>query len=131
MELDKLDNSFDADNRVRCFNHTIQLSAKALVQPFNPGMGKEKSADDDDSGNGLAVVAPKLDDNNDVDADREDEEADGDDGIDEIEALSELDKEMLLEDTAVIREAVSKVRRGPHCPINTDCSDSCANFHLL
>ena len=33
-------NSFDLDNRVRCFNHTLQLSARTLLRPFNVGLGK-------------------------------------------------------------------------------------------
>ena len=32
--LHALPNSFDQVNRVRCFNHTIQLSAKKLLEPF-------------------------------------------------------------------------------------------------
>jgi hypothetical protein len=34
-KLDALNNSFEEANRVRCFNHTLQLSAKALLAPFN------------------------------------------------------------------------------------------------
>ena len=30
-KLGALDNSFNEANRVRCFNHTLQLSAKALL----------------------------------------------------------------------------------------------------
>jgi len=35
-----MDNSFQEENHVRCFNHTLQLSAKALLHPFNPALGK-------------------------------------------------------------------------------------------
>jgi hypothetical protein len=28
---------FDASNHVHCFNHTIQLSCKALLKPFSSG----------------------------------------------------------------------------------------------
>src|SRR5258705_11663448 len=35
IKLDQLDNSFKEENRVRCFNHTLQLSAKSLLKPFN------------------------------------------------------------------------------------------------
>ena len=37
-KLATLDNSFEAFNRVRCFNHTLQLAAKALLRPLNPGI---------------------------------------------------------------------------------------------
>jgi hypothetical protein len=47
-ELSTLDNAFDAENRVRCFNHTLQLSAKTLIQPFNPGMAKSKNSEPGD-----------------------------------------------------------------------------------
>ena len=33
-----MENSFESEKRIRCFNHTIQLSAKALVEQFNTGM---------------------------------------------------------------------------------------------
>ena len=33
-------NSFELKNCVHCFNHTLQLSAKALPHPFNTGLGK-------------------------------------------------------------------------------------------
>ena len=34
-KLDTLNNSFEEANQVRCFNHTLQLSVKALLVPFN------------------------------------------------------------------------------------------------
>src|SRR5712672_1744723 len=34
-----LKNTFDITNHVRCFNHTIQLSGKALIKPLTVGMG--------------------------------------------------------------------------------------------
>lgn len=117
--LGKLENSFDVDNHVRCFNHTLQLSAKALIQPFNPGMANDKSTDhlDDDSESVLILEEDDDKDINDAD-DADDANADGnedglsddiDDNINEMEALSEADQEVLLADTAVIRDAVSKV----------------------
>jgi len=33
-------NSFELENCVHCFNHTLQLSAKTLLHPFNVGLGK-------------------------------------------------------------------------------------------
>ena len=39
MKLSKLANSFEEEHRARCFNHTIQLSAKTLLKPFNTALG--------------------------------------------------------------------------------------------
>jgi hypothetical protein len=47
-KLDQLDNTFNKKNRVRCFNHTLQLSVKALLKPFNIGLSK-KATDDDNN----------------------------------------------------------------------------------
>jgi len=45
-KLAALPNLFEVRNRVQCFNHTIQLAAKALLQPLNPGI----TGNDDDGG---------------------------------------------------------------------------------
>jgi hypothetical protein len=39
-----MENSFEEVNRARCFNHTLQLSAKTLLKPFNAGMSSMKPA---------------------------------------------------------------------------------------
>src|SRR5271154_2741054 len=51
--LDDMPNAFDEVHRVRCFNHTLQLSAKALLKPFNAGMSSNAKEDEllDDAGN--------------------------------------------------------------------------------
>jgi hypothetical protein len=36
-----LDNTYDEDNQVRCFNHTLQLSTKTLLKPFNAAFGSK------------------------------------------------------------------------------------------
>jgi hypothetical protein len=41
-KLDQLDNSFDEENRVRCFNHTLQLSVKSLLKPFNTAISEKE-----------------------------------------------------------------------------------------
>ncbi|KAG6818456.1 hypothetical protein H0H92_002715, partial [Tricholoma furcatifolium] len=42
--LESLPNSFSGVNRVRCFNHTLNLAVKALLRPFSC-----KAEDDTDS----------------------------------------------------------------------------------
>jgi hypothetical protein len=114
-KLHALDNSFEEENRVRCFNHTLQLSAKSLLAPFNTAISQQAKQDDempeeDDDDQ----LIPEDDDDDDDDEDDEEEddqdEDDQDDGIDELEALSENERVQVLEDTAVVRETVTKVR---------------------
>jgi hypothetical protein len=118
-KLDQLDNAFEEANRVRCFNHTLQLSAKSLLKPFNAAISSSttddaaaQDVDDDDQ-------AAYADDEEDERGEEEEEEEDvegvveddvEDDNIDELQELSEEERERVLEETAVVRETVSKVR---------------------
>ena len=119
MKLDELDNSFNKEHRVRCFNHTMQRSAKALLKPFTSGLsGKQTNNDemaiteieDPDS----LLMEGDNDDDDEVDVENgvtnHGEEDDVDDGIDEIVELCEDEQTRLLEETAAVRQAVSKVR---------------------
>jgi hypothetical protein len=107
-------NLFDLENRVRCFNHTLQLSAKTLLRPFNVGLGKTTEGghinDVDD------LLDEELDntDDNDDDNDNDDlpdvPDVDNiDDGIDELTELSADEREEILADTAAVRQTVTKV----------------------
>jgi hypothetical protein len=109
--LDTLPNSFHKFNRVRCFNHTMQLSAKALLKPFS---GPTTVTDEDDS----EVIAASSDDDDDLPAledlegdyqdDDNDDEGDDDEnndteaGEDALETLGAEEREALLENTAVV-----------------------------
>jgi hypothetical protein len=103
--LAKMPNSFELKNHVRCFNHTLQLSAKTLLRPFNAGLGKateDGTCDDVDDLLSLGVDdddLPVILDENDVD-----------DGIDELDALDADSREAIMNDTAAVRETVTKVR---------------------
>ena len=119
-KLHTLDNSFDEENRVWCFNHTIQLSAKSLLKPFNTALSGTPTDDD------MAVTTEDDDDQmidqgdedeEDEDDEEEDDEDEGeveddveDDNIDELQELSEDGRKELLEETAAVRETVTKVR---------------------
>ncbi|KAF8892713.1 hypothetical protein BD779DRAFT_1436743, partial [Infundibulicybe gibba] len=126
--LASLSNSFDEVNRVRCFNHTMQLSVKALLKPFSTAIqgSYENSGDAEDS-----VAIPKDgvdsdsngDDNEqgintkgDDDGEEEEEDEDGGDEEDEeeeedpLEVLDEGMHEKLLQDTAAVRTTLSKAR---------------------
>jgi len=104
--LDKLPNSFDAANRVRCFNHTIQLSVKALLKPFSasPKDNNESNNDDEDLEEGPEIhyEDPEDDRSNDNDNDEQEEE-------DPLDELDEEAREQLLEDTVAVRTTLNKV----------------------
>jgi hypothetical protein len=113
-------NSFELDARVRCFNHTLQLSAKALLRPFNAGFS--------DASEDAVPEADGLLDMEDDDEDEDENEGEGDsssnngnnlpdvlddddndDGVDELASLDLDAREEFLADTAALRQTVSKV----------------------
>jgi hypothetical protein len=124
-----LPNSFGLDNRVRCFNHTLQLFAKTLLRPFNAGLG---NTDEDATNAGVDDLPDLDDDDNDNDNDDKDNEnsnsnsnrdssnvlddldADADDGVNELNDLDSNTREELLADTAAIRQTVSKASTYPY-----------------
>ena len=65
-------NAFEEPNRVRCFNHTLQLSAKALLKPFYSARLLDTN-DDIDSDNGILVLQAA----DDKEEENEDENEDG------------------------------------------------------
>jgi hypothetical protein len=126
--LANLDNSFEEENRVRCFTHSMQLSANALIQPFNAGMTPAPVLEvDDDAPDGSGGDTPSDNEEGDDD-DNEDEDKDSllalneddvDDGIDELEDLSETDRETLMQETQDVRVTVSKLRNLSFAIINS------------
>ena len=107
-KLEELPNSFDSVNRVRCFNHTMQLSARALLRPLNntkstnEGIelddvdmaGFNNLGDDDEDENG-AVLDDCVDEN-------EDDE-------DLLDGLDDEAKEDLIDSTKEAADALQKV----------------------
>ena len=83
-KLDQLDNAFEEDNWARCFNHTLQLSTQALLKPFNVGLSRNVTDDDNQS---------TQNDDNDlvmVEDDEEDEEGQAEDKDDKDDNINEL-----------------------------------------
>jgi len=128
-KLADLPNSFEAENRVRCFNHTMQLSAKSLIRPFNAALG---TAPDDVQGDGDEMdedneMVSDGDINGDSNANEDDEDEDGrneecddpDDLIDELETLSDEDRARVLEETSAVRATVTKLRKLAFAIINS------------
>lgn len=119
-ELDRLQNAFNEINQLRCFNHSMQLSAVELVKPFNAGMGKAalKGPAEADENDEAAANIESEDDDDETDGDENENDNDGDDGdsiddpeddTDELASMDDEEREELLEQTASVREAVSKV----------------------
>ena len=107
-----MNNSFEEENHVRCFNHTLQLSAKSLLRPFNPASGKVAK----DNGTCSQKDLPCLnmeDDDSEEEEDGLSDVADVDDIDDKIDELDNMDadsREQLIADTAIVRAMVSKVK---------------------
>ena len=103
------------------FTASLQLSVKTLIKPFNAGMAKATEADTDGADDDM----PALEDNKDNKDDNEEggdsndsDEAgvledsdDADDGLDEFEELSKDEQDRIINDTAVVRQAISKLRQ--------------------
>jgi len=120
-KLDELDNSFNKENCARCFNHTLQLLAKTLLKPFNSGLSGKATEDDEmaiteeiEDPDGLLMPENEGEgedeDEDEDEATDHDKEEDEDDGIDELAELGEDEQTRLLEDTAAVCQAVTKVR---------------------
>jgi hypothetical protein len=110
-KLNALDNLFNEANRVRCFNHTLQLSAKTLLASFNTAISRTATHNDEmpeEDNNDELVPEVDEDDEDDKEEVIEDKD-DEDDGINELQELSENERAQVLEDTAVVRETVTKV----------------------
>jgi hypothetical protein len=121
-KLARLENKFESTNRVRCFNHTIQLAAKALLQPLNPAIAGKDEGDTWAIGENENNDLPLLTDSTDDEEPDGDEAAAGDsytidleqgddpnDGIDELEVIGNTAKEQIVDNTEIVRGAVTKV----------------------
>jgi hypothetical protein len=114
--LAKLNNSFHAYNRVQCFNHTIQLCAKALLRSLNPGLlgndddQPDVNDDDDDDCPPLIIIDESEEEIDETDRDADgaglSEDDDPNDKIDELEELDERGRRTIIAQTAVVRDAV-------------------------
>lgn len=111
-------NTFESVNRVRCFNHTLNLACKSLLKPFGAEKtaapsneagddGDESGPVDDDVDNDTCDSLPDLADVSDSGDDGEQE--DDEDVEDEFEKLSDQAREDILLQTQEVRSIISKV----------------------
>ena len=119
--LHRLPNLFESVNRIRCFNHTMQLSAKALLRPFACATSTaEVDSINEALDNDKMDEMPGLEDTeDDEEADDDDDDSDNDDAggngndddeIDEeFDGLSPEEREQLLDNTAAVRGTLDKV----------------------
>jgi hypothetical protein len=95
-------NTFDNVNRVRCFNHTINLAVKALLHPFQPLVrrdGTTASLEIDD------FDLPDL-----VDASEDEEEGNTEeDEEDEDIPMTEEEREAAFQEMDSVKTCLSKV----------------------
>ncbi|KAG1831392.1 hypothetical protein EV424DRAFT_1534481 [Suillus variegatus] len=113
MKLTSLDNSFESVNCIQCFNHTLQLSAKALLKPFNSESLSASEADDDVDVADSDELPLILDDDLEVEeVDFTSKLDDTDDDIDELEMLLQAKHEKMLDDTVAVKATIAKIH-GP------------------
>jgi len=111
VALAKKKNSFEECNRGRCFNHTVQLAGNALLRPFTSCL--QSTDTDDDAVDDNLPELEDIDDEEGLEAEEDTEEIqnDDDDEVDELDALADDEKEQILEETAVVRQTITKVCR--------------------
>ena len=112
--LADMPNSFQLENCVHCFNHTLQLSAKTLLCPFNAGLGKTTKVGDNGDVDDLLDQEDEDEDAKDEDDDDEGlpdvpDVDDVDDGIDELDALDAEAHKGIIANIAAVHETVSKL----------------------
>lgn len=124
--LNQFPNTFDSVNRVRCFNHTLQLSVKALLRPFASAASTTSPAEtytagssddipDDDSD---VVTLEEVDNEEEEMEDGDDEDTndkgnteEGDAEVDEaFDNLTDEERMQLLDNTSAICTILDKVQ---------------------
>jgi hypothetical protein len=114
--LHQLPNKFKSVNRIRCFNHTLQLSVKALLRPFASASPIPEPGDnipDDDSE--IVTLEEEEEEEEAEDSDDEgsregDDEADAEGEVDEaFDGLTDEEHEQLLENTSAVCTVLNKV----------------------
>jgi hypothetical protein len=106
--LEELPNTFEELNRVRCFNHTLQLSVKGLLKPFYAAGSVETENETEYDNDGMSTLQAmddeEEDNDGDSDADNDDEEEE-----DPLGALDDNEREELIYNTEVVCTTLNKV----------------------
>ena len=113
--LHTLPNSFNQVIQVCCFNHTMQLSAKALLKPFNGPMVTDdddldvNTASSDDNDDLPALEDLDGDENNDNDDEGSDDKGNDDEEEDMLEIMDANERDALFENMAIVQTTLDKV----------------------
>lgn len=105
--LHTLPNTFEELSRVRCFNHTMQLSVKALLKPFSSAGSVENDNETDNSDDSMPALQA-IDDEEDKD-DTDEDEDDEEEEEDPLDALDDEEREALMNNTEAVHTTLNKV----------------------
>jgi hypothetical protein len=109
-----MDNSFQEENHIHCFNHTLQLSAKALLHPFNPALGMAADVDGNGGQDDLLDMGDEDGEDGDKDKDKDNDFPDipdADNNIDELDDLDMDSHKQLIADMMIVCTMVSKLHQ--------------------
>ena len=104
-------NAFEEPNEVQCFNHTLQLSAKALLKPFYSARLLDTN-DNINSDNGISVLQVADDEEEENGDENEDAMDDNKDKQEEEDPLTILDNDkrgILIQNTEAVCTMLMKV----------------------
>ena len=107
--LDKLPNTFEEVNWVRCFNHTIQLSAKGLLKPFYSAGSIETDNETEYGDNGMPALQAVDDEEEDGGDDPGVDDNDEEEEEDPIGVPDDDEREELINNTEAVRTTLNKV----------------------
>jgi hypothetical protein len=111
-KLEELPNSFESVNCVCCFNHTMQISARGVLEPLNNKKATNEGVKLDDidmAGANNIGDAIGSDDEDEDDAEPDDCVDENDDDKDLLDGLDDDEKEVLIESTKEAADALQKV----------------------
>ena len=131
-KLAQCPNSFEREHRVRCFNHTLNLVAKAILKPFSgvaqkagsgPDLLAQTHMDSEDEDNEVPLpdtVSDSEDEHTGSDdegngTDSDSSSTEDDDTFDAFDTMDEADQQAFLEAVAAVKTTLTKVRASiPH-----------------
>ena len=104
-----LPNAFEEPNWVWCFNHTLQLSAKALLKPFYSAGLLDTDIDSDDGILVLQAADDEEEENEDENEDGMDDDKDKEEEEDPFTILDNNKREILIQNTEAVHTTLMKV----------------------
>lgn len=106
--LAELPNTFEELNRVQCFNHTLQLSEKALLKPFY-STGSLETNDEIDDGMPALQAVDDEEEGDEGDDESEMDDEDQEEEEDPLSALNNDEREALIQNVEAVHTTLMKV----------------------